>query len=372
LAIGGPTQIVENARLRRQNIASLIGPSRALVLISMKPLLTRTLVALSVVGGLLALRFTPVAAHADRGGVVSVQKTAMGTIWKIEAMDHGRPGEARRAIADAYAELERIEALMSEWRPQSPISQVDAAAGKHAVEVPAELRGLLERSIRYSEKTEGTFDITWRGMGNLWHFDDDFVPPTPAQVEAARRNIDYRSIKIEANFVYLPEGKNIGLGGIAKGYGVNRAVDVLIKAGFSDCLVDGGGDVKVSGTHDGQPWRLGNQDPRAEHGKLLGLVPLSGNALVTSGDYERFRIVDGVRYHHIIDPRTGWPATASTSVSVLSDDAEQGVVLAKAIFILGPQKGLDLARREGVDALLIDPFGHHYATPGFARNFDAQ
>src|SRR5262249_50064593 len=134
----------------------------------------------------------------------------------------------------------------------------------------------------------------------------------------------------------------------------------------------GGGDVKVSGTHDGQPWRLGIQDPRAEHGKLVGVVRLSDRALVTSGDYERFRIVDGTRYHHIIDPRTGWPASASASVSVLSDDAEQGVVLAKAIFILGSSAGLQLARAEGVEALLIDPQGRRYATDGFTRVFDTR
>jgi thiamine biosynthesis lipoprotein len=338
----------------------------------MKTLLLRTLLSLAAVGALLALRFTPLPTHAERNDLLRVQQTAMGTIWNIEVVDHDRPDEARRAISAAYSELERIEALMSEWRPQSPISQVDAAAGVHAVEVPAELRALIERSIRYGRETQGTFDITWRGMGNIWHFDEDFVPPTNAEVDAARRNIDYRAIQITGNAIYLPEGKNIGLGGIAKGYGVNRAVDVLIKAGFPDCLVDGGGDVKVSGTHDGQPWTLGVQHPRKDHGEILGVVRLSNRALVTSGDYERFRIVDGVRYHHIIDPRTGWPATASTSVSVLSSDAEQGVVLAKAIFILGPEKGLQLARAEGVDALLIDPLGRRYATDGFTRVFTAQ
>jgi thiamine biosynthesis lipoprotein len=336
----------------------------------MKSLLLRTLFSLAIVGALLALRFSPLTAHIDRGGLVQVQQTSMGTVWTIEVVDHGRQDEARRAISDAYSELERIEAMMSEWRPQSPISQVDAAAGKHAVEVPQELRALLERSIRYSERTRGTFDVTWRGMGNIWHFDDDFVPPTNAEVDAARRNIDYRAIQISGNSVYLPEGKNIGLGGIAKGYGVNRAVEVLVKAGFTDCFVDGGGDVKVSGTRNGEPWRLGIQHPRAEHGKLLGVVRLSNRALVTSGDYERFRIVDGIRYHHVIDPRTGWPANESTSVTVLSNDAEQGVVLAKAIFILGPKKGLDLARAEGVDALLIDPLGRQYATDGFTRVFE--
>ena len=341
----------------------VLPPPRA----DMKSLLLRTLFSLAIVGALLALRFAPLAARIDHGGLVRVQQTSMGTVWNIAVVDHGRPEEARRAISQAYTELERIEAMMSEWRPESPISQVDAAAGKHPVEVPEELRAMLQRSIRYSEKTQGTFDVTWRGVGNLWHFDDSFVPPTPAAVAAARRNIDYRAIQIKENSIYLPEGKNIGLGGIAKGYGVNRAVEVLVKAGFPDCLVDGGGDVRVSGTHDGQPWRLGIQNPRAEHGQLLGVVRVSNRALVTSGDYERFRIVDGVRYHHIIDPRTGWPATASTSVSVLSGDAEQGVVLGKAIFILGPEEGLALARAEGVEVLLIDPQGRQHATEGFAQ-----
>jgi thiamine biosynthesis lipoprotein len=338
----------------------------------MKSLLVRTLLSVAVVGALLAWRLAPVAAHVDHGGLVRVQQTAMGTVWNIEVADHGRPDEARRAISNAYAELDRIEAMMSEWRPDSPISLVDGAAGHYAVTVPTELRELIERSIEYSKRTEGTFDITWRGMGNIWHFDEDFVPPTLAEVEAARRNIDYRAIKIAGDSIYLPEGKNIGLGGIAKGYGVNRAVDVLVNAGFPDCLVDGGGDVKVSGTNNGELWRLGIQHPRAEHGKLLGVARITSRSLVTSGDYERFRIVDGVRYHHIIDPRTGWPANASISVSVLCDDAEKGVVLAKAIFILGPEKGLALARSEKVDALLIDPLGRQHATDGFTRVFTRQ
>ena len=249
---------------------------------------------------------------------------------------------------------------MSEWKPASPISQVDAAAGQHAVEVPAELRELIERSIRYSEMTEGTFDVTWRGMGNIWHFDDTFAVPSAAAVAKARKNIDYRAIQIEGNRIYLPKGTNIGSGGIAKGYAVDRAARVLADAGFTDSLVDGGGDVLASGTHNGDPWRLGIQDPRREHGQILGVVDVSNRALVTSGDYERFRIVNGVRYHHIIDPRTGYPANASISVTVMAKTAEQGVVLAKGVFILGPEKGLALARAQGVEAMVIDPAQRQY------------
>jgi thiamine biosynthesis lipoprotein len=323
--------------------------------------------AVAFVGALLAWRVSPLTQRLEHQGTVRVQQQLMGTLWNIEVADHGRPVEARHAIDLAYAELRRIDSLMSEWKPESPISQVNAAAGTSPVEVPAELRELIERSIRYSEKTAGTFDITWRGMGKLWHFDDSFVPPAPVEVEKARKRVNYRAIEVKGNRIFLPAHMNIGLGGIAKGYAVDRAVGILAKAGFADALVDGGGDVLVSGTRNGEPWRLGIQDPRGDHGKILGSVPLTNMALVTSGDYERFRIVNGVRYHHIIDPRTGWPANASMSVSVMSKSAEQGVVLAKGIFILGGEKGMALARSEGVEALLIDAQGRRFTTPGFAR-----
>jgi thiamine biosynthesis lipoprotein len=129
--------------------------------------------------------------------------------------------------------------------------------------------------------------------------------------------------------------------------------------------------VRVSGTRGGEPWRLGIQHPRDVHGKLLGLVRMNGGALATSGDYERFRIVNGVRYHHIIDPRTGWPASASIAVSVLANSAELGVVLAKGVFILGPDQGIALAKRLGVEALLIDPQGKQYMTDGFRQRMEA-
>jgi FAD:protein FMN transferase len=310
-------------------------------------------------------------ARADQYGGIRDQRTLMGTLWTIEVVHHGHPEAARQGINSAYRELERIDALMSEWKPESPISQVNAAAGNHAVEVPEELRQILERSIRYSKQSEGTFDITWRGMGHIWHFDERFRVPTQEEIDAARRNVNYREIEIEGNRVRLPRPEmSIGLGGIAKGYAVDRAMEVLGNAGFADAMVDGGGDVLVSGTKNGVRWRLGVQDPRQERGVLLGVLNLSNQALVTSGDYERFRIVDGVRYHHIIDPRTGWPAKASSSVTVVSPTAERGVVLAKAVFILGPDKGLALARSEGVEVLLIDAQGKHFMTDGFARAFE--
>jgi thiamine biosynthesis lipoprotein len=332
----------------------------------------RTLTPLALVGALIGLRYTTAPGRTLPTQILAVQRPLMGTVWNIEVVDHGRPDQARAAVEKAYAELERIDRLASEWKPESPISQVNDAAGKHPVEVPAELRELLERSIRYSAITDGTFDVTWRGMGNIWHFDDAFQPPTKAAVEAGRRKVNYRAIQIIGNRVFLPAGMSIGLGGIAKGYAVDRAAQFLSGAGFGDSLVDGGGDVMLSGTRMGEPWRVAIQDPRRPRGTLLGTMRVSDCALVTSGDYERFRIVNGIRYHHIIDPRTGYPATKSISVSVMARTAEEGVVLAKGVFILGPDQGMALARRRGIEALLIDPEEKRYFTPGFVQRFEPE
>ncbi len=339
----------------------------------LSPLWRRTLLLVGIVAVVLALRFATVAARVQpAGGTVQVQRPLMGTIWNIEVVDHGRPDAARRAIAQAYAELVRIDALMSEWKPESPISAVNKAAGKVPVEVPAELREIIERSIAYGEKSQGTFDITWHGMAGIWHFDDTFVVPSKAVVEAARKRVNFREIRVEGNRVFLPQaGMSIGLGGIAKGYAVDRAAAVLAQSGFRDTLVDGGGDLLASGTReDGTPWRLGVQNPREEHGHMIGMVLASNQAVATSGDYERFRIVNGVRYHHIIDPRTGYPANASMSVTVIAQSAERAVVLCKPIFILGAEKGLAVARVEGVEALIIDGAGKRYRTEGFSRVFE--
>src|SRR3954453_11150303 len=162
-----------------------------------RKLVPRSLMAVAAVCFVIALRFVSMAAHIEQRGTVTEQRSLMGTLWTIEVLDHGRPDAARHAVDAAYGELERIDALMSEWKPESPISQVNAAAGKSAVEVPMELRELLQRSLQYSRESEGTFDVTWRGMGQIWHFDDRFRVPTKNEVESARHNINYRELEID-------------------------------------------------------------------------------------------------------------------------------------------------------------------------------
>ncbi len=297
------------------------------------------------------------------GGTLKLSRPLMGTLWTIEVADVERPNEAETAVELAFHEVARIETLMSEWLPDSPISQINAAAGKHPVEVPAEVSAILRRALDYGARTEGAFDVTWRGMGSIWRFDDGFTVPSPEAVERARRNVDYRALHVDGNLVYLDRaGMSIGLGGIAKGYAVDRAAELLRMSGFPNSLVAGAGDILASGTKVGTPWRLGVQDPRRDRGALLGTLPLSGAAISTSGDYERFRIVDGMRYHHIIDPRTGWPARECITVSVVAPTAEQSDALSTAIFVLGPGKGLVLAREAQVDVLIVDATGKRHAT----------
>lgn len=329
----------------------------------------KTLLGVAVVLLVLAVRMlhrAPVT--ASNTATLRVQRPLMGTVWGIEVASQDRGAEARQAIEDAYTELERIDRLMSEWKPDSPVSAVNAAAGKHPVQVPEELRAMLERSLRYSRLSQGAFDVTWRGMGRIWHFDDSFKVPSRQDVERARRNVNYRAMRLEGNTVFLPRpGMSIGLGGIAKGYAVDRAATILDNAGIHDYLVDGGGDIRVSGNKQGRPWVLGIQHPRKDRGTLLGKVRLAHGVLVTSGDYERFRIVNGVRYHHIIDVRTGYPANLCQQVSVIADEAERAVVMAKVVFFLGPKEGLALARNEGFEALVIDAAGNQHATDGFRK-----
>jgi len=304
--------------------------------------------------------------------VYGEQREMMGTIWEVQIVLHGgERSKAQQAVADVFAELARIDQVMSEWRPDSPISALNASAGGPPVELPQELVDMIRRSIEFGRLSGGAFDITWHGMAGLWHFDEQFHVPSQAEVEAALKSVDYRRIRIEGRAVAIPAGFSLGLGGIAKGYAIDRAGSVIRSAGFPDFLVNGGGDVLTGGSRGNRPWRVGVRAPRGGPADLMARVDVSDEAIVTSGDYERYRIVDGVRYHHIIDPRNGWPASLCQSVTVVAPSAEQADALATAVFVLGPEKGLALvAGQDRVDVLVVDAAGKYVMTDGFRAKAD--
>jgi thiamine biosynthesis lipoprotein len=310
-------------------------------------------------------------ATASRDQIVREEKSLMGTIWLLQLSIGTDESDvkARTALQDVFAELSRIENLMSEWKKDSPVSSINAAAGEKLVPVPAELRLLIERALAFGEVTEGAFDITWKGMAHLWDFGESFQVPSGEAIQAALNRVDFRKVEIDGDRVGLSQtGMALGLGGIAKGYAIDRAAWVLRKRGFENFLINGGGDVLTAGARAGQPWKIGVRAPRGRNNQLVARLQLSGGAVVTSGDYERFKIVDGVRYHHIIDPRIGQPANASQSVTVVAPSAEEADVLATAVFVLGPAKGLDLiSQRSDTQAFLIDASGKFWMTDGFSQ-----
>ncbi len=302
-------------------------------------------------------------------GSVEVTRTLMGTSWTIKIpLDRDLKRETAQAVVESvFTELGRIEDLMSEWQPGTPVSLINSSAGSRPEEVPEELVGIIERGIAYGWLSSGAFDITWRGMGRLWTFGDDFRVPEENEIREAVGRVDFRKIVIDGNTVFLPEAEMaIGLGGIAKGYAIDRAGSKIRQAGISNFLVDGGGDILAVGRINGRPWLVGIRDPRGDRLDLLRTLAISGGAVVTSGDYERFKIVDGRRYHHIIDPRTGFPADKCRSVTVFAPEAEKADVLATAVFVLGPEEGLKLVQQEGdAETLIVDSSGEIFMSEGF-------
>ena len=300
---------------------------------------------------------SPSGAESPEGPRVHrARQMLMGTYFDIQVVSEGE-GEARASMEAAFAELARIEELLSEWKETSEISEVNRRAGQRPVTVGPELYAVVDRSIRIAELTEGAFDLTFASCGGLWSVRERRIPDDAA-IAACLRHVDYRRVRLDSNrsTILLPdEGMRIGIAGIGKGYGIDRAADVLEAHGITAYVVDGGGDIRLRGAKPGGAWTVGIQDPR-QPGKLYAGVSPGGGAIVTSGDYQQYFERDGVRYHHILDPATGRPASRTVAVTVIAPSAMDADALATGLFVLGPERGLALVERtEGVEALFFDP-----------------
>ncbi|MDB4941205.1 MAG: thiamine biosynthesis lipoprotein ApbE [Labilithrix sp.] len=294
---------------------------------------------------------------------ITGEGAAMGThlqfaAFTTPAIDAAR---VRAAFEKAIVEIRRVESVMTTWRPESELSKINAAAGKSAVPVSDETLRIIQASIHTSEISEGTFDITFQSLHGLWKFDEDLDPHPPAEqdIKARLPFVGYKNILVDdANkTVKLAKDKTqISLGGIAKGYAVDRAVAVLDAIGLTSFFVQAGGDLFARGKKpDGSDWQAGIRDPRGPETKYFAKIALSDHAFSTAGDYERAYLVGGKRYHHIIDPRTGHPATACRSVTIWAPSALVADEIDDAVFILGPAKGLALVESlDGVGAVIVD------------------
>ncbi len=284
-----------------------------------------------------------------RPRVVERVGVAMGSELRLTTWAEDETA-ARTAFDAVFAEFERLEAQMSTWRPGSDVLRINAAAGDHAVQVAPDVRDVLHQARQISEWTDGTFDVTFGALTDVWKFDhdQDNTIPSAEAIRARLPLIDYRQIEIDdrAGTVFLKRtGMKIHLGGIGKGYAVDHAVSILRRAGLRDFMIQAGGDLYVGGHKDGRPWRLGINDPRGPEGKSFASLDLSDSTFSTSGDYARFFMKDGVRYHHILDPATGQPARLCRSVTIISESPVIADAVAKGVFILGPEKGMALVER---------------------------
>ncbi len=296
------------------------------------------------------------------GAVRVYQQTlhAMGTIFTFSvATTEADETQVAAAVDAASAEIRRVERVMSTHIADSPISKVNHSAGISPVSVPAELVSIIEEAKEISARTEGKFDISFGPIGRLWHFGEESPSiPDETDLAAARKLVDYREIATDKknNMVFLKKkGMSIGLGAIAKGYGVDRTSAVLTARGFTDFIMYGGGDIFISGTKGGAPWRVGIQDPRDPGIYFADFDMPSNRAVVTSGDYEKFFILDGKRFHHIIDPADGFPARGVISATILADTAARADALATGVFVLGIDKGMRLIESDPtLEGILVD------------------
>lgn len=265
----------------------------------------------------------------------------MGTQAYVELQ---APNEAAadKAIAVVEAEFARVNALMSPWVASSELSLLNREAAKHSVTVSKELWDLLERSKQVSELSHGAFDITFASVGFKFDY-REHKKPTAAELAEQKQWINYRFVELLPNnqVKFKQSAVKIDLGGIAKGYTVERSVQLLQQMGIKHALVSAGGDTRLLGDKNGRPWLVAIKHPRAEE-RHVAELPLVDQAISTSGDYERYFIEDGKRYHHILDPKTGQSPTELMSVSVIGPDATQTDALSTTLFVLGLEKGMAL------------------------------
>jgi thiamine biosynthesis lipoprotein len=273
----------------------------------------------------------------------------MGSELRLTAWTADEPA-AVAAFDEVFAEFERLDALMSVWREGSDVLRLNAAAGKHAVPVSAEVREVLGVAHQIGDWTNGKFDVTFGALADVWKFDQDQDNRIPSRAEITARIplVDYRAVQIDeaAGTAFVRRtGMRVHLGGIGKGYAVDRAADILRRHNLRDFMIQAGGDLYVSGHRGDRPWRLGIRDPRGPADRTFAALELSNSTLSTSGDYERFFMADGRRYHHILDPDAGEPAHGSRSVTIVSTRAVLADGLSTGVFILGPAAGMALIER---------------------------
>ena len=300
----------------------------------------------------------------------------MGTLVEVKVVSND-PNVAFEAIERAFERMREIEDLMTAKRPGSLVDRIGQDAVQRAIKIPDELFAVIETCQRYAMLTQGAFDISVGPLTRLWLFDRPMERiPKREDVRNALKFVGFQGIHLDKSTVSIKlerKGMGLDLGGGAKGYAVDEAVNKLKELGIKAGIVNAGGDLKVFGIKPGgMPWNVGIQDPQHSD-RIMGSIMLTDTALVTSGDYERFIIYEGIKYHHIIDPTTGWPARGCKSVSIEYHRAFDADILSTAIFVLGPEKGMAMLESlPGVEGMIMDASGGIYVSSGWRDKIKLQ
>ena len=256
---------------------------------------------------------------------------------------------AEQNIDEVITEISRIENLISDWKPTSQISEVNQNAGIRPVKVDREVFELTQRAIRFSEITNGGFDISFAAMDRIWKFDGSMTEmPSAEAIKKSVEKVGYKNIILDSvqSTIFLKlKGMKIGFGALGEGYATDKCRAMMLAKGINAGIINGSGDMSTWGKHpNGKPWNIGITNP-FETEKLVAVVPINNGAVTTSGSYEKFVVFDGKRYSHIINPATGYPATGLCSVTVIGSNAETANGLSTSLMVLGKTAGLLLLER---------------------------
>jgi thiamine biosynthesis lipoprotein len=304
---------------------------------------------------------------------ISVMKYLMGTTVETTARCTD-VNYCKKALMAEYTEMQRIENQLSCEKDSSEISEINRAAGLYPVKVSYETLEMLKRSKAYCKKYNGVFDVTIGPLSDLWGFSEDkeivLPPDTTIKKLAKLVNYDNMIINERDTTVFLEKkGMAIDLGGIAKGYAIDRGSAILLKMGITNFILNAGGDIYVSGTKDKETlWKVGIKHPRKTN-DLVAEFDLKDYAVATSGDYERFKIINGIRYHHILNPATGYPGRLSESSTILAPTAEEADATATYVFLLGWKKALS-DKKLNYPLLIVSADGTVHFNQVFKKNYN--
>jgi thiamine biosynthesis lipoprotein len=314
---------------------------------------------------LLSLLLTVSISTPSAAAWMSQQAAIMGTRISVEVW-HENETTAQQAVVAVLAEFRRLDQDLSPYIESSELYRVNLQAAEQSVPISQEFFDLLKLSLEFSQLTDGAFDITFASVGYQYDYRKGLKPSDEAVADALPL-INYRLIKLDTTtrtVSFARKGVRIDLGGIAKGYAVDRGISILQRLNIQHALISAGGDSRLLGDHRGRPWHIGIQAPRKKQA-LAAVLPLSETAISTSGDYERYFERDGVRHHHIISPKTGRSAGELRSVTILGPNATRTDALSTSVFVLGLKEGLALVDRlNDVEAVVIDNHGTMHMSNG--------